>query len=325
MKKDVSWNVFFENNERFADFVNACGCCGKQIVKPEDLQPLDSKNIQSATKKGKLKTCYRDGVRKVAFGINFAIVGIEHQENVNYAMPLTVMRYDLGEYERQKREITRGLEQDYGEINDGEFLYGFKKDSRIQPVITFVLYCGDSWDGATELKEILDERNIPDSLKDLVQNYKVNLIDVRKIQDTSVFQTDIKQVFDFIRYSEDKVKLRELMQENSDYESISEEAFDVIVKYAKVTGLKKENAIEGGKVKMCLAMKEWAEDERAEGRIEGREEGIRQIVRNMLKKGMEEEEIMSIAERAKELLEEEKASLSSEINHSEFKKLLSRS
>lgn len=130
-------------------------------------------------------------------------------------------------------------------------------NNRMQPVITFVLYCGDSWDGATELKEILDERNIPDSLKDLVQNYKVNLIDIRKLEDTSVFQTDIKQVFDFIQYSEDKVKLRELMQENSDYDSISEDAFDVIVKYAKVTGLKKEKATEGGKVKMCLAMKAW--------------------------------------------------------------------
>lgn len=52
-----------------------------------------------------------------------------------------------------------------------------------------------------------------------------------------------------------------------------------------------------------------AEDERAEGRIEGKNEVIRMVVRNMLKKGMEDEEIISLAECTQELLEEEKAFL----------------
>ena len=46
MEKDIVWNVFFENEERFADLINGCGLNGKQMVKPEDLKPADTKNLQ---------------------------------------------------------------------------------------------------------------------------------------------------------------------------------------------------------------------------------------------------------------------------------------
>lgn len=47
------------------------------------------------------KVLYRDLVRKTPFGVNFAIVGIENQEEIDYALPLRVLCYDAGEYEKQ--------------------------------------------------------------------------------------------------------------------------------------------------------------------------------------------------------------------------------
>ena len=119
MKKDVSWNLFFEDNERFADFINACGCNGEFTISPEDLQEHDTKNLQGNPETKKISPTYRDMIRKVARGINFVIVGIEHQETVNYGMPLTIMGYELGVYNKQKRHITRRNRQNRNALNGG--------------------------------------------------------------------------------------------------------------------------------------------------------------------------------------------------------------
>ena len=42
----------------------------------------------------------RDLVRKTAFGINFSVIGIENQSNIDYTFPVRAMSYDVGEYEK---------------------------------------------------------------------------------------------------------------------------------------------------------------------------------------------------------------------------------
>ena len=316
VKKDVTWNVFFENEERFADLINGCGLKGRQMVKPEDLVPADSKNLQQyktgvkGKKSTKSSTMYRDVVRKVAFGVNFAMIGIENQEMVNYALPLSVMKYDAGEYEKQRREISRNIRQSDSGVKDGEYMYGFLKESRLQPVITFVLYSGEEWDGGRSLKDIVDFTDIPDELKDMVQNYKVNLIEVRKWEDTSVFKTDIRQVFDFIRCSKDKNQIKKLVLNNPDYENISEEAYDVMKHYANAKELRYIKKEEGNVVNMAKGFQDWAAEEREDGKREGKkrgkEEEKRMIVKNMLHHEMSDEDIMVLTECDKVMLDEVK-------------------
>ena len=325
LKKDVSWNLFFEDNERFADFINACGCNGEFTISPEDLQEHDTKNLQGNPETKKISTTYRDMIRKVARGINFVIVGIEHQETVNYGMPLTIMGYELGVYNKQKRHITRRNRKNRKALNGGEFLYGLKKEDELHPVITFVLYTGEDWDGTTNLKGMLDFSNIPENLKKLVQDYRINLIDIRNWEDTSVFQTDLKQVFDFIKYSNDKNKLKSLVATDAKFSHLKEDTYDVIEKYGRVKGLNKEKyKDEEGKMDMCKAMEDWAKEERELGLQEGRESGLREgresglregrnsgirfVVENMMKEGMAEEEIIRFTKCSKELLEELKLS-----------------
>lgn len=219
---------------------------------------------------------YRDLVRKSPFGVNFAIIGIENQEEIDYALPLRIMCYDAGKYESQAAQIRRKVRRNKKGLMAGEYLYGFQKDSHLLPTVTFVLYYGEKeWDGARDIHGMLDFTDIPDTLKEKVSNYRIHIIEVRKLTNTDVFQTDVKQVFDFIRFSKDKRKLRELMTEDSAYQCLDEEAFDMVAAYAgeKEMYKIKEKHMKGGKVNMCQGLAEWIADERKEGKEEGIIEG----------------------------------------------------
>lgn len=145
---------------------------------------------------------------------------------------------------------------------------GFWKDSRLYPVVTFILYSGkEAWDGPESLHEILDFTDMPDELKEMVADYKIHLIEIRKLKDTSVFKTDIRQVFDFIRCSEDKKALLELVEKDDYYRNMEEDAFDVVSHYTNTTELveTKEYYGKDGRVDMCKAIKDLMEDSRTEG------------------------------------------------------------
>ena len=177
-------------------------------------------------------------LRKAAFGVNFAIIGIENQETIDYAMPLRSMVYDAGEYEKQAAIIRKEVRKNHKGMTAGEYMYGFRKDSRLKPVVTFVLYSGrEAWDAPKNLHEMIDFTDIPDELKDMASNYRVNLIEIRKLKDTSVFKTDVRQVFDFIRCSENRDKLRELVDSDDYYKNMDEDAFDVVAHYTNAEEL----------------------------------------------------------------------------------------
>lgn len=276
MSQDVTWKSFFSDDERYADIINGIGCNGKQIVSKNDLMEVDTqtylngdafimKQIGKTAHKRKIRI--RDMLRKVAFGVNFVIIGIENQEKTDYSMPLRNLIYDVGEYEKQAISIRREVRQKTGAINSGEYLYGFRKDSRLKPVITFIIYSGmDEWDGAKTLHDMLDFKDIPDELKKITPNYQINLIEIRKLKDTSIFKTDVRQVFDFIRCSGDKNKLKELVEKDKYYKCMETDAFDVAVNYTNATQLigKKEYYREDGRINMCKAITELIEDGRVE-------------------------------------------------------------
>jgi hypothetical protein len=110
----------------------------------------------------------------------------------------------------------------------------------------------------------------------LVPNHKINIIDIRRLENTDIFKTDIREVFDYIRCSKDKKKLARLVEENEYFKHMDEDAFDLVTSYLDTENIevrKESYAVEGGGVNMCTAIREMMEDSRAEGREEGREEG----------------------------------------------------
>lgn len=262
MEQDIKWKKFLSNKARYADIINGIIYNGSQLINADSIH--DNNSLPSSKS--------RDTIRKTAFGVNFAIIGVENQETIDYSMPLRRMIYDAAEYDKQAMRIRKEVRQQHENLSNGEYLYGFKRNSRLYPVVTFILYAGTiDWDGAESLHEILDFTDIPEQLKAKVQDYKINLIEIRKLQNTEVFKTDVRQVFDFIRCSENKEALIKLVESDSYYQNMEQDAFEVAAHYTnadELISIRKYHK-EGDKVNMCNALKELIADGRAEGRIEG--------------------------------------------------------
>ena len=96
----------------------------------------------------------------------------------------------------------------------------------------------------------------------MVSDYKINIVDIRRFENTSVFKTDVKQVFDFIRCSVDKNKLVELVESDTYYQHMEEDAYEVVSKYTNSTELirKDEYMEEGRKHNMCKAIRDLIDD-----------------------------------------------------------------
>ena len=167
-------------------------------------------------------------------------------------------------------------------MKNGEYLYGFKKDTRLFPTVTFVLYYGEEeWDGARDLHGILNFKDIPECLRQKISNYQLHIVEVRRLEDTEVFRTDVKQVFDFIRFSKNKKKLKEFIETDEVYGRLEEDACDMLAAY-----MEEEESVfkrmdkykKDGRVNMCQGLMEWLEDERLEGKLEGKAEMIIELL-----------------------------------------------
>lgn len=311
MEKDFVSGVFFSDNDRYADIINVVGCNGVPFVRGKDLQEADTKVLPGKRRgigkrrKGAVPK-QRDLMRKSAFGMNFAMIGIENQEEIDYSLPLRVMCYDVGEYERQAVQIRKKVRETREGLSSGEYLYGFRKDSRLFPTITFVLYYGEEeWDGARDIHGLLDFSGIPKSLQEKISNYKIHIIEVRKLKNTDMFQTDVKQVFDFIRFAKDKHMLKRLLEQDEAYQMLEEDAYDMVAAYIgeeETMFKRKEKCKKGGKVNMCQGLREWIEDERMEGKAEGRAEGKAEAIVELLSEyGTVTEELNNIIMKEKDI------------------------
>lgn len=272
MEQDIAGKLFFSDNRRYADLINGLGCNGEQIISEEDLQEMDTQTGFWGQTTGDRKHRYigkhtygikiRDLVRKTAFGINFAVIGIENQNNIDYTFPVRAMSYDVGEYEKQLKCIRRRLRRkgkDGQHLTAAEYLCGFQKDIRLYPVVTFVLYYGkDEWDAATDLHGMLD----------------------------------------FIRCSKDDESMRQLMTKDPEYGKMEEDAYNMAAAYTGTENLLavKDDYIEGGRVNMCKAIDDLILKGKLEGRVEGELDKTKTIVKNMLRRGMADADICALAE-----------------------------
>ena len=305
-QRDYCLKRYLSDETRFADLINGILGEGEQLISPSDLTEMDSqvgyREPGWAVGDPSGRARYRDLVKKAACGVNFIVIGVEHQEHPNYLMPLRCMGYDVREYERQAavekshlrqwkkmRKRKGNVDTDtelfdaYGsaDLTTAEFLSGFRKDTLLHPCITIVLYFGDKWDAADRLHQMLDFSSIPESLRPYVNDYHIWLVDVRRMQDsdTSRFQTDLRQVFDCIRMAHDKERLCRLIQQDDHYQRLEEDAYDMISRYTNAFGnleMATKYETEEGKVNMCKAMQELLADEREAGFAQGISQGISQ-------------------------------------------------
>ena len=274
-RKDTVTKDYFSDSRYFADIVNYFVYDGKKVVAPEALKPLDSTELAlpSGKESTKVKAVqkHRD-VLKYLSGMTddntaYVILGLELQSGVHNAMPVRNMLYDAMEYTRQVEDIARKHKKEgYKPDDSDEYLSGIRKDDKLKPVVTIVIYFGaDEWDAPESIYDMLDVKD-PNILK-YVTDYRINLITPAKMDDEDFekFATELKQVFKYLKYSKDKEKLNVVMREDEVYKHISRRT---AVLLNTVAGMKMKINRRKDEVNMCKAIEDMLEDARNEGREE---------------------------------------------------------
>ena len=102
-------------------------------------------------------------------------------------------------------------------------------------------------------------------------------------------EKDLKQVFDFIRCSKDKDRLRDLVQKDEAFQNMEEDAYDMAVAYAGAEELLAVKKYRGkdGRINMCKGLADWMADERQQGIEQGIEQGMQAFVLDNLEEGVE--------------------------------------
>lgn len=311
-QKDVSLKTFWRDNEHFADLFNATVFNGKQVLKPDKLTEMDtdvSATIHSKSYNESI-TRNRDVVKKMSDGVEFNILGLEIQDKTHYAMPLRTMTYDALGYIKEYNDIKKHhkLNKDSFSSHE-EFLSGINKSDRFHPIITLVLYYGESlWDGPTCLSDMMI--SMPDNIKAYFSYYKLNLVQILDSDKYTFYNEDVRDVFNIIRniYNDDFDSIyREYESRNVD--------IDVMELICNITSVPKlmdlcTDTEQGGTVNMCEAMKRFQAECESKGMKEGIDsEKVNSII-SMLEFGITKEQILT--RYTKEDLERAEAAIANE-------------
>ena len=289
LKPDIIVKNYWRNKEQFADFFNAVLFDGKQVIKPKELEDLDTEESSVLEHKEYAESigASRDTVKirkkSTVYGVEFVILGMEGQEHIHYAM--RVMGYDYAAYQKQyvdnaaKYKTAKSLTEE-------EYLSKMKKDDRLVPVITVVVYYGEKpWDGAVSLHGML---HISEEMKPFVNDYRMHLVEARK-NDLKLHNINNRDLFNLLGILLDRNgKLQETRDRAINYAREHRVEKTVIMTAAGAANCKIDyNKIaRKGDADMCTVF----EETRREGIAEGEAKGI---IETGYEFGISEEEILA--------------------------------
>ena len=282
---DTEGKKYLSDNEIFADAFNYLVYDGKQVIKATELREIDTTELSvpyGNNAKAPVQK-YRDILKLWNAMMDddaiYVILGAELQDKVHYGMPVKDGLYDMLGYSKQIEEIRRSYrkqgEENAGEITaeDGtlkikltseEFLSGLRKGDKLIPIITAVIYLGDTpWDGPRSLHDMLDFKN--DAIKSYVPDYKLNLISPADMEDEEFtkFSTDLGFAMEVIKHQSSDA---DEVIERTNHRKIDR---DTAVFLNTAVKLNLEYEEETGGVDMCLAMEKRQQRDEINGVIMG--------------------------------------------------------
>ena len=237
-------------------------------------------------------------------------LGLEIQDKTHYAMPLRTMTYDALGYIKEYNDIKKHHKLNKDSFcSPEEFLSGINKSDRFHPIITIVLYYGESlWDGPTCLSDMMI--SMSNNIKEYFSDYKLNLVQILDSDKYTFYNEDVRDVFNIIRniYNDDFDSIyREYESRNVD--------IDVMELICNITSVPKlmdlcTDTEQGGTVNMCEAMKRFQAECESKGMKEGIDsEKVNSII-SMLEFGITREQILT--RYTKEDLERAEAAIANE-------------
>lgn len=313
LKPDTVLKNYWSDNEKFADIFNAVLFEGRQVIKPEELEDMDTEESSVLEHRDYAESIQasRDLIKvskkSMAFGVELTMLGMESQEHIHYAMPMRVMGYDYGTYRKQYDSNAKKYKNSDG-MDEDEYLSGMKKTDRFTAVITIVVYYGEKpWDGAVSLHGMLD---IPEEMKPFVNDYEMMLVEARE---NKLILHNMNNVY-FFRLLEillDKSRpLNETRNRAIDYAREHNVDKNVIMTVAGAANCKMDyNAFDRkGDADMCTLFEEIAKENEAKGELKGR---AVEIVETGFEFGLSESDILKRlqekldipAQKAKEYLD----------------------
>ena len=282
-KIDVATKQYMSHKNVIADAFNFYVYDGEQVIKPERLQKIDTvefmmpygNDAKAAVQK------IRDNLivwESVTDGdAVYVVLGTENQDKIHYAMAVKNMLYDALQYAKQVEEAKNsyhGKNKTTGiKLSSEEFLSGFRKQDKLMPVITLVVYFGDkSWDGAKSIHDMFCVKD--EHILKYIPNYKINLIEPVKVSDNEYekFKTDLGSVLQFIKHQSDEDG--NLIKGKQRFKSVEREAVELInmITGANIADNEKEEVVD-----VCRAWENSLKNAKDEGQrvgeIQGRREG----------------------------------------------------
>lgn len=197
---DIVMKEYMREPHVFADAFNFLLYDGRQVIKPSELKELDTAEMMyifggGAPKRGTGVQKYRDILKYVTVMSGakaaYILLGVENQTDIHYAMPVKNMVYDAMQYAEQVSRIASDHRNNSnkGTMSSAEFLSGFTREDRLQPVITLV---------------------------------RISQNDFKK------FASSLREVLNYIKYSKDEKGLARLLEEDERLKKLEVEAARVI-------------------------------------------------------------------------------------------------
>ena len=304
MKADTITKNYVKDTSVFADIFNYYIYGGEQMILPERLTERDTTKIalpygadgavvpvQKFRDVQKLYAAMTDG------NTEYVLYGAENQAEIHYAMPVKNNLYDALEYAGQVEEAAKSHRKEMkqkknpGEAfinkgkktpSTGEFLSGFWAEDKLIPSVTVTIFFGsEKWDGPLSLFDMMDAAD-PKVLA-CMDNYHVRLIAPAQMSDEEImkFQSSLREVMLFIKYSKDKDNLSRILKTNEKrFREVERRAADVIEAITN-SGIKYEEGKEA--VDVCQAIQEM--------RAESEQKKAQEVAGNLYEMGLDIEKI----------------------------------
>ncbi len=295
---------YWRDNGQFADLFNAVLFDGESVIHPDELEEEDTDESIVTEHKEYARTveAFRDNIKiqKISSvsGVQFVLLGLEHQEHIHYAMPMRIMGYDYSAYKKQYDRNARRYKSSEGMDKD-EYLSRMKRADRFTPVITVLIYYGEKpWDGALSLHGILD---IPERMKPYVNDYRITLVEAGKSR-LKLHNMNNVDFFSLLEIMNNKEKpLAETRETAIAYARGHKVERSVMMAVMSAASCNIDYNIlkQGGETDMWTIFEETKREGREEGLIEGREEGLiegkKEMIFTMLEAGYACEEVARIS------------------------------
>ena len=236
--KDIAMAVLMRDPANFASLFNAMQFF-KEKIRPEDLVKRDSKHaslrfedMERMKKKG--QTLYRD-VFKTWVGKYKVHMGIENASAGDPTLAIRILNYDATEYHIQMAAKQKENRKKWkGKKEKGlteEWLRKLEKADSLEMFVTAVLFTGEEWDCARDIKDMID---VPDEYVRWKPSWTLQIINQHEMKKILAMESnDLKFFVSVIKYSKDSETMENFIRQHCN-------TFEISPQIAYITGVMTE-------------------------------------------------------------------------------------